>query len=160
MNVLRTKTILVILIIPLLGNSDACLTRCMGVGNGISSLIDRSCIFSYFLFLNCIDDFFTILEFWKTCKVLFPICRIREFFLSNFFTIGKKIHNDTCWTKTILIVLVIPNLGHWNIDHRWRMRIGQDRMSSVRGIGSDLVAFRNRDFFHTVADSLTSFLFS
>ena len=157
---LRTKAIFVLLVIPLFGYREGGLTWSVRIGNSIAFLVNAWWIIFNLFFLKGVDDFLAILKLRKASKGFFPIGLACNIFASHFSTIGQKLHSDFSRTKTILVVIVHPDLSDWNIHRTWSVRVGQDDITLLLALFCYGVTFRNVHFFHRIVNSLSVCFFS
>ena len=106
-NVLRSDSILVIIISPCLGYGNAGLSWFVAVGDRCS--VDCCCIICNGIFCYGINDFFTICKFRKICEAVCPVICCGYIFCCYFCSVSKKSYFDALRTFSILIICIIPN---------------------------------------------------
>ena len=114
LDLVRSQTVLVIAVIPCLGDLHAGLSRGIAVGDVIS--FHGGGISFYLFFLYGIIDQVSIFKFVKACKAVVPsviFCHSLGLFE---LSICKKFHDDAAWTLAVLVVCIIPGLSSTDID--------------------------------------------
>ena len=107
-NVLRSDSILVVIICPCLSYGDAGLSWFVAVGDRCS--VDCCCVICNSIFCYGINDFFTICILRKICEVICPVVCCGYIFCCYFCSISKKSYFDALRTFSILVVCIIPYL--------------------------------------------------
>ena len=116
--------ILVVLILPGLGDRHAGLSRRIGICDVI--IPDFCAVFCYCIFRDGISNLLAVLILRKIFKAVCPVAiRIRlHCRVGLFFVIGKQPDRDASRTLPVLVVPVIPGLftGHSNSHRRIMIR--------------------------------------
>ena len=163
---LRSDAVLILIVTPNLGNiyfrcfSFMCISQRIAVccASRYTHLIAFNLGFAY-----CICYFCSIIKLRQFCKCICPfICFIQNR-LITLPAIRKKLHAYAFRTDTILVIAVIPDLGHLNFS-LFRCVSICDRKAvfsiSCRGHGVIAqLAVCHAGLFHGINDRLARFLF-
>ena len=126
-NGFRAFTVLVLCIIPGLRAGNVYSLRCMAVGDyitlgGISS--DYCIISCYFYFFNCINNLLAICILIQVCKAIFPpVPFAQSQCLSCILSVRQQPHCDALRTDSILVIVILPGLGHSHTGLSWGIAV-------------------------------------
>ena len=130
-NARRTKTILIIVVIPILSYLDGSCRWLVGVGNGKAILGITSCcrrVISYTVFCNRVRNRMAGLVYRQVIKGSRPIVAfIQHSVLVSLITVGEEMNRNALWTKAVLVVVVIPTLGYLDGSRCRLVGVGNDK---------------------------------
>ena len=130
-NLIWTKPILVVVVIPTLGYLDGSRRWCVGVGNDKAILGITSCcrrVISYTVFCNRVRNRMAVLVYRQVIKGSRPIVAfIQHSGLVSLTTIGEEMNRNARRTNAILVVVVIPTLGYLDGSRCRLVGVGNDK---------------------------------
>ena len=111
--------VLIVAVVPALGDGHAGLLRHVGVGDGEAACHaarDLHGVTFHRFFGDGIDDFLPILILVQAGEGVCPIIRRRQGRIVLLLAIRQQIHLDALGLLAVLVVVVLPYLGDGNID--------------------------------------------
>ena len=136
----RPLAVLVVRVVPDLGTGDAGHARSMGVGDGVagSSVAgDGGLIAGHLQLFNCILNLNALFILGQVGELPAPAVGGLHFLASHFLAVGSQTDGDAIGTQAILVVLVLPDLGHADLGLLGSVGVGHSEAGSgVAGDGS------------------------
>ena len=136
----RPLAILVVRVIPGLGTGDAGHARSMGVGDGVaarSGAGDAGGVVLHRFLAHGILDFHAARVLGQLGELPVPAVRGGHFLGGHGLAVSSQLDGDLAGTQAILVILVLPNLGHADLGLLGRVGVGHDEAGSgVAGDGS------------------------
>ena len=128
------------MVIPALKNRQACLFRCIAVGDVIS-VYDSRVILNRLLGYRICDPAAGIVH-RQIREFVLPAVICRHGLLRDFHTVSKKFHSDLGRTFSILVVVVIPGFGSAHARCLRRVAVGDPVAARSASRDSRRIAFR------------------
>ena len=143
----RPLAVLVVRVVPGLGAGDAGHARRVGVGDGVagsSGAGDGGLIAGHLQLFNGILNLNALFILGQVGELPVPAVLGGHFLAGHGLAVGSQLDGDLAGTQTILVILVLPNLGHADLGLRGGMGVGHGEASS--GIAGD----RSRVALHLI----------
>ena len=151
-NVLGTDAVLVIVILPCLGDSDGGLRGSVGVGH-VEAVVSGRVVFNRVLGDGVDDLGAVVLKLRQFLEGPCPIVSLSNFDGLDNLTVSQQVDGDGLGTGTVLVILVHPGLGAGHFNSCGGMRIG-DGVTLALAAGDDSGVAGDRNLIHGVDDFL------
>ena len=107
-NIVWTLAILIVVVVPCFGDTDACLAWNMRIGH-IGSIIACAVICDR-IFFHRVGNFRTVLIFRQVTECPAPVIGSGDFLALYFLTVGKQADRYALRPYAVLVVVIIPRL--------------------------------------------------
>ena len=137
----RPLAVLVVRVVPGLGAGDASHTRIMSVGDGVAASSGagdlRRLVARHSQLLDGVGDLLAARVLGQLGELIAPAFNRLHVRVGHGLPVGSQLDGDEVRTQAILIVGVLPNLGHADLSLRRGMGVGHGEAGSgVAGDGS------------------------